>query len=54
MVEQANDERTTTKNLQLAAEHIVRLIPMLGTASLVGRGADSIRQLPMASRSLIA
>ena len=35
MVEQANDERTTIKNLQLAAEHIVRLIPMLGTASLV-------------------
>lgn len=35
MVEQGEDERTTTKNIQLAAEHIVRLIPGLGHVSLV-------------------
>ncbi|HKZ69020.1 MAG TPA: FAD-dependent oxidoreductase, partial [Anaerolineales bacterium] len=35
MVEQGNDERTTTKNLQLAAEHIVKLIPGLGQTALV-------------------
>ncbi|MBM4425513.1 MAG: FAD-dependent oxidoreductase [Chloroflexi bacterium] len=35
MVEQGDDERTTTKNVQLAAEHIVRLIPGLGQVSLV-------------------
>jgi Fe-S-cluster-containing dehydrogenase component len=35
MVEQGEDERTTTKNLQLAAEHIVRLLPGLGGANLV-------------------
>lgn len=35
MVEQGEDERTTTKNLQLAAEHIVRLVPGLGRVSLV-------------------
>ena len=35
MVEQGEDERTTTKNVQLAAEHIVRLVPGLGQVSLV-------------------
>jgi sarcosine oxidase subunit beta len=35
MVEQAGDEKTTTKNLQLAAEHIVKLIPALGSVNLV-------------------
>jgi sarcosine oxidase subunit beta len=35
MVEQGEDERTTTKNLQLAAEHIIRLVPGLGQANLV-------------------
>jgi sarcosine oxidase subunit beta len=35
MVEQGEDERTTAKNVQLAAEHIVRLIPGLGQVNLV-------------------
>ena len=35
LVQQAEDEATTTKNVQLAAEHIVRLIPDLGRVNLV-------------------
>jgi len=35
MVEQGEDERTTAKNVQLAAEHIVRLVPGLGQVNLV-------------------
>ena len=35
LIQQAEDEVTTTKNVQLAAEHIVRLIPDLGRVNLV-------------------
>lgn len=35
MVEQADDERTTMKNLQQAADHIVRLMPALAQTRLV-------------------
>lgn len=35
LIEQAENEATTDKNLQLAAEHIVRLVPSLGAVNLV-------------------
>ena len=35
LIEQAENESTTDKNLRLAAEHIVRLVPYLGNVNLV-------------------